>query len=182
MKITLKNVRLAFPALFEAKTVAGEGDPAFSASFILTADHPQIAEINAAIAAVAKDKWGAKADAVLKEMRAKDRVALHDGDTKAQYDGFEGNFYVTSRSKVRPLIADRDKTPLTEQDGVIYAGCYVYGVVELWAQDNNYGKRINAQLKTVQFFRDGDAFSGGARPGTEDDLEDLSEGADADLA
>ncbi|MBD0092018.1 ssDNA-binding protein, partial [Acinetobacter baumannii] len=35
MKIRLNNVRLAFPALFEAKTVNGEGDPAFSASFIL---------------------------------------------------------------------------------------------------------------------------------------------------
>ena len=34
MKIRLNNVRLAFPALFEAKTVNGEGDPAFSASFL----------------------------------------------------------------------------------------------------------------------------------------------------
>lgn len=182
MKVTLRNVRLAFPSIFTASTVGGEGDPAFSASFLLPADHPQIDEVNAAIDAVAKEKWGAKAPAVLKEMRAKDRVALHDGDTKAQYDGFEGNFYVASRSKVRPLVADRDKSPLTEADGVIYAGCYVYAVVELWAQDNNYGKRINAQLKTVQFFRDGDAFSGGGQPGTEDDLEDLTEGAEADLA
>ena len=182
MKITLKNVRLAFPALFEAKTVAGEGDPAFSATFILAADSPSIAEVNAAIDAVAKEKWGAKADGILKSARASGKVCLRSGDDKAQYDGFEGNFYISARSKVRPLIADRDKTPLTEQDGVIYAGCYVYAVLELWAQDNNYGKRVNAQLKTVQFFRDGDAFSGGGRPGTEDDLEDLTEGADADLA
>lgn len=182
MKITLKNVRLAFPALFEAKTVAGEGDPAFSAAFILPADHPQIAEVNAAIEAVAKEKWGAKAPAVLKELRAKDRVALHDGDTKVQYEGFEGNFYISARSKVRPLVANRDKSVLTESDGVVYAGCYVYATIELWAQDNNYGKRINAQVKTVQFFRDGDAFSGGGQGGTEEDLEDLSEGVDADLA
>lgn len=182
MKLTLRNVRLAFPALFDAKTVAGEGDPAFSASFILTADHPQVAEVNAAIEAVAKEKWGAKAPAVLKEMRAKDRVALHDGNTKAQYDGFEGNFYVATRSKARPLVANRDKSVLTEADGVIYAGCYVYATVELWAQDNSYGKRINAQVLTVQFFRDGDAFSGGGRSGTEEDLEDLTDGLEEDLA
>jgi hypothetical protein len=30
MQLKLRNVRLAFPALFEAKTVNGEGDPAFS--------------------------------------------------------------------------------------------------------------------------------------------------------
>ena len=33
MKLKLNNVRLAFPALFEAKTVNGEGDPRFSAVF-----------------------------------------------------------------------------------------------------------------------------------------------------
>jgi hypothetical protein len=179
MKIRLQNVRLAFPALFEAKTVNGEGKPTFSASFILPADHPQIAEINEAIDAVAKDKWGAKAPNILKELRAKDKVALHDGDTKSQYDGFEGNMYVSARSEQRPLVLDRDKTPLTEADGKPYAGSYVYATVELWAQDNGYGKRVNAQLKGVQFFRDGDAFAGGGAPADPDDFDDLGEGVDA---
>lgn len=181
-KITIRNTRLAFPALFEARSVAGEGKPRYSAAFILPADHPQLDEVNAAIEEVAKDKWGAKAGAVLKELRSKDRVALHDGDTKAQYDGFEGNFYVSASNAARPLIADRDRSILVESDGVIYAGCYVYATVEFWAQDNQFGKRINAELKTVQFFRDGDAFTGGGRPGDEEDLVDLSEGIEADLA
>ena len=34
MKVKLNNVRLSFAQLFEAKTVNGEGKPAFSASFI----------------------------------------------------------------------------------------------------------------------------------------------------
>jgi len=180
-QITLKNVRLAFPNLFEAKSVNG-GEATFGASFILPVDHPQIAEINAAIDATATEKWGAKAPAIVKGLRTQDRVALHDGDTKAQYDGFEGNLFVSANSKTRPLLADRDKTILAASDGVLYSGCYVYATVELWAQDHSqYGKRINAQVKTVQFFRDGDAFSGG-RPGTVDDLVDLEEGADSDLA
>jgi hypothetical protein len=181
MKLLLKNVRLAFPDLFTAKSFEGS-EPSFGATFLLSADDPQVAEVNAAIDAVAEGKWGAKAPAILKQMRAGGKVCLRDGDEKANYDGFEGNFYISTRSKVRPLVADRDRTPLTEADGVIYAGCYVYATLELWPQDNQFGKRVNAQLKTVQFFRDGDAFSGGARPGTEDDLVDLSEGADSDLA
>jgi len=32
----------------------------------------------------------------------------------------------------------------------------------LWAQNNQYGKRINAQLDGVQFVRDGDPFGDGA--------------------
>lgn len=178
MKLVLTNVRLAFPAIFEAKSVQGE-EPAFSASLIFPPDHKQIGEVNDAIEAVAKEKWGAKATEMLKSMRAKDNVCLHDGDTKANYDGFEGNFYISARSKTRPLILDRDKTPLTQSDGKPYGGCYVVAVLELWAQDNQFGKRVNAQLKGVQFYRDGDAFSGGA-PADESDFDNLSDGADAE--
>ncbi|MDC6416640.1 DUF2815 family protein [Xylella fastidiosa subsp. multiplex] len=35
MKLTLKNVRLAFPVLFEPKKVNGEGEAAFSACFLI---------------------------------------------------------------------------------------------------------------------------------------------------
>ena len=179
MKLKLTNVRLAFPTLFEAKTVNGEGKPAFSASFLIDPADPQVKAINAAIEQVAKDKWGAKADAMLKTMRATDKVALHDGDTKSNYDGFPGNLYISARNSVRPLVIDANKTPLSESDGKPYAGCYVNASVELWAQDNNYGKRINATLGGVQFFRDGDSFVGGGAA-SEDEFDDLSTGATAD--
>ena len=179
MKVKLTNVRLAFPVLFEAKTVNGEGKPAFSASFLLDpADH-QVKALNQAIEQVAKDKWGAKAEAILKQMRAQDKVALHDGDLKANYDGFPGNLYVSARSATRPLVIDKDKSPLTEQDGKPYAGCFVNASIELWPQDNNYGKRVNASLRGVQFFRDGDAFAGGGAA-SEDEFDDISSGATAD--
>lgn len=173
MKLKLNNVRLAFPVLFEAKTVNGEGKPAFSACFLLDPADPQVKAINQAIEHVARDKWGAKADAILKQMRAQDKVALHDGDLKSNYDGFPGNLYLSARSATRPLVIDGDKSPLVEADGKPYAGCYVNASVELWAQDNNYGKRVNASLRGVQFFRDGDAFAGG-EPASADEFDDLA--------
>jgi len=173
MIITLKNVRLAFPELFEAKTVNGEGEPAFSASFLMAKDDPQVKEINAAIDEIAKAKWGAKAAGVIKEMRAKDKVCLHDGDLKENYAGFPGNMFISARNKTRPLVVDRDKTELSRADGKPYAGCYVFASIELWAQDNNYGKRVNATLRGVQFYKDGDAFTGGA-PANPDEFEDLA--------
>ena len=179
MKIKLNNVRLAFPALFEAKTVNGEGKPAFSAVFLLDPTHPNIAAVNAAIAAVAKEKWGAKADAILKTARAADKVCLHNGDTKAEYAGFEGNFYISARNATRPLVIDADKSPLTAQDGKPYAGCWVNASITLWAQDNNYGKRVNASLGGVQFLKDGDAFAGSG-PASEDEFDDISAGADTE--
>ena len=179
MKLMLTNVRLAFPQLFEAATVNGEGKPAFSASFLIEPKDPQVKAINAAIDATAREKWGAKADATLKAARGADKVCLHDGDNKAEYAGYEGMLYVSSRSSQRPLVLGADKSPLTAADGKPYAGCYVNASVEIWAQDNNYGKRVNAQLRGVQFLRDGDAFAGGGAA-SEDEFE-LAEGADAAL-
>lgn len=179
MKVQLKNVRLAFPVLFEAKTVNGEGEPAFSASFLFGSDHPQVAEIQKAMDAVGKEKWNAKWPAVKKEMELKAKTLIQDGDAKGDYAGFEGQLYVNARNKVRPLVIDRDKTPLIAADGKPYAGCYVNASVELWAQDNKYGKRVNASLRGVQFLKDGDSFSGGGTA-SEDDFDEIEDGADAD--
>ena len=158
--IQLKNVRLAFPNLFEATSVNGS-EPSYSATFILPPDHPQIAEINKAIDAEATAKWGAKGAANAAALRAADKVCLHNGDTKADYAGFAGNLFINARNKVRPTIVDRDRSPLTIADGRPYGGCYVNAIVDIYAQDNNFGKRINASLKGVQFAKDGLPFSGG---------------------
>ncbi len=179
MKLKLTNVRLAFPALFEAKTVNGEGKPAFGASLLIDPADPQVKTINTAIEACAKEKWGAKAEVLLKQMRAADKVCLHDGDLKASYEGFAGNLFVSARNPVRPTVLDSDKTPLVAADGKPYAGCYVNVVLDLWAQDNKYGKRVNASLSGVQFLRDGDSFTGGGAAG-DDEFDDVSSGATAD--
>lgn len=180
MKLMLKNVRLAFPSLFAAKAINGEGEPKFSAAAIFPPGHPAEKELKAAIESVGSDKWGTKWGAVKKEIEAKDRTALHDGGTKADYEGYEGNLFLNASNKTRPLVLDADRAPLVEADGKPYAGCYVNMSVELWAQDNQYGKRINASLRGVQFLRDGDAFAGGGAA-SEDEFEDLSAGADAAL-
>lgn len=172
MKLQLQNVRLAFPVLWEAKTVNGEGEPAFSASFLLPPDHPGVKAINEAIEKVGKDKWGGKWDAVKKELEAKDKLPIHDGDAKSDYAGFEGMLYVNARNKTRPLVIDRDKSPLVQSDGRPYAGCYVNASLELWPQANDYGKRINASLRGVQFLKDGEAFAGGGSA-SEDEFDDL---------
>lgn len=171
MLVMLKKVRIAFPQVFEAKQVNGEGTPAFSASFIFDKKHHANKDIANAIEKVGNEKWGAKWPAVKKQLKG---VCLQDGDSKAEYEGYEGNMFVSARNTKRPLVIDGDKTPLTEGDGKPYAGCYVNAQIEVWAQDNNWGKRINAQLKAVQFHSDGDAFSAGGAPADVDAFDDLS--------
>lgn len=169
MKITLKDVRLAFPHLFTPQAGPDGGAAKYNGTFIIesqeTADM-----VNNAIEAVAKEKWPQKHGEILKKLRTSDKVALKDGDTKAEYDGFEGNHFLNASNKVAPTLFDTDGTKLREEDGRIYAGCYVDVSVELWAQDNQYGKRINASLRGVKFARDGEPFSGGGAA-TEEDFE-----------
>lgn len=172
MKIKLKNVRLAFPNLYEARAKNAGDKPAFSAAFIFPPDHEAVEEINKAIATVAQEKWGDKAAANLKALKAADKTCLHNGDTKSQYVGYEGNLFVNARSMTRPGVFDADGSPLIEADGRPYAGCFVHAIVDLYAQDNAYGKRINASLAGVMFYRDGEAFSGG-ESATADDFSDL---------
>jgi Protein of unknown function (DUF2815) len=181
MRILLRDVRLAFPSLWKATAPKTGGEAAFSASFLIPKTHKQIAELKTAFKTLAKEKWGAKADAVLKALEAADKVCLHDGDSKADYEGFEGNLYVSARAKVRPSVFDQQRQELSEADGKPYSGCYVNASLELWPQDNGFGKRINAQLRGVQFLRDGDAFAGGSRPADADEFDEISVPDDADL-
>jgi hypothetical protein len=69
---------------------------------------------------------------------------------------YEGKMTIKASTKKRPLVIDRDKSPITEDDNIVYAGCYVNAIVTLWGQNNQFGKRVNAQLDGVQFVRDGE--------------------------
>jgi hypothetical protein len=165
---------LAFPQIFTPGSYTGQDSKAFSSAFIFPPDHPAVKQVNDACTAVAKEKWGAKWETVYKAIKASDKLAIHDGDTKADYEGYAGNLFVNARNKVKPTIRDRDgATELTEADGRPYGGCYVVAHIELYAQDNEYGKRINASLRGVQFYKDGDAFAGGT-PASDDEFDSLA--------
>lgn len=180
-RVMLRNVRLAFPNLFEPRVDADTGRKSYGATLILPADHPQIAEIEAAMDAAGKGKWADKWAVTKKGLEKQDRMALHDGDTKAKYDGFEGNLFVNANcnENTPPTVVDQSRAPLNKSSGKPYAGCYVNASVEFWAQKDHPkgGSRINAQLRGVQFFKDGDSFSAG-RPADADEF-DAVEGGDA---
>jgi len=173
--ITLKNVRLAYPALFEPKQVMDSEKKQFSAAFLLPTNHPAVSELKATMKKVAKEKWGEKADAAYNALELGGKLCLRNGDLKPDSAGFAGNMFVTASNTTRPTVVDRDRSPLTAAEGRPYGGCYVNVSLEIWAQDNNFGKRINASLRGVQFFKDGEAFSGGG-VASEDEFDDLSDG------
>lgn len=179
VKVILKNVRLAFPQIWKPEQVNGQGDAKFNCTFLFPPDHPARKLVSDAIRQAATEKWAAKADENLKKCVADLKVCLQNGDRK-EHEGYPGNFFVNANNKARPPIRDRDgKTVLVEADGRPYGGCYVNGIIDVWAQDNQFGKRVNASLMGLQFVGDGDAFSGG-KTAADEDFESLEEGADAE--
>lgn len=178
--VKLKNVRLAFPQIFEAKPFQGQGEASFTASVLIdpVKQAAAIKDVQEGIIAAAKEKWGTKAEVVLKSLKGTDKICLRDGNMKSDYSGFENMMFISTRTKKKPYIVDKDAvTLLTAADGRPYGGCYVNASIELWGQDNGYGKRINASLRGLQFYKDGDAFAGGAPvdPSEFDSVEDFGE-------
>ncbi len=179
--VKLKNVRLSFPALFKAKAFNDSGTPKYSAVFLLdkAKNKGEIAAIEKAIETVIKDKWPKGINRKIMKPSC-----LHDGEEKPETDGYgEDVMYVSASNAKRVPVVDADMTPLTEESGKPYAGCFVNASIRLWAQDNEYGKRVNAQLRAVQFLKDGEPF--GEKPADpEQEIEDesgKSSGGDDDL-
>lgn len=166
MSIRLNNVRLSFPSLFQKAQFEG-ADTKYEATFLLDKiKHGDvIKQIEQAIKdKIASDLKGAKV--------GRDKLCLRDGD-EVEYDGYAGHMTLKTSTKKRPLVVNKDKSPLTEQDGVVYSGCYVNALVDLWAQNNQFGKRINSTLLGVQFAGDGEAFASGGSSVSVDDFDDL---------
>lgn len=187
MIVKVRNARLAFAHLFQPQK-SKDGNLTFNGAFILKPDDPQVKTIESAMRDVAVAKWGDKGEKILANLKKQKRVCLKDGNDNTNkegeiYAGFEDMVYLSASNKVRPSLVGRDKEELKISDGKLYPGCNVIVSVEIWAQDNDHGQRINAGLRWVQFFKDGDAFAGGT-PVSDEEFDDLGDGAedDEDLA
>lgn len=182
-KVKLVNVRVAFAnGLFNAQEPKGGGQKAYSCNFLFPPEHPAKVEMEKAILEAAKacKKWKPEeVKKILTTLKGQDKLCMHDGDLKPDYEGFPGNLNVSARNKSRPVLLKANKEPLTEEDGILYSGCYVNATLDVWAQDNDFGKRVNAKVLGVQFYRDGDAFGGGGARCDESDFDDVSDSGDS---
>ena len=155
MNIKLNKVRLSFPNLFTTEPFAGEDTGKYSATLLLHKEDNAL-DLKSLGKAI-KDLMTENKVSLLSE-----KICLKDGKSKS-YDGYDGCWYIKASTKIKPVLLDRSKKPI-EQEGVIYAGCYVNALVNIWYQNNQFGKRINAQLIALQFAAAGEPFgmSGGA--------------------
>jgi hypothetical protein len=191
MRFKLLDVRQSFMCYWTAEPYPGGNDPTpyFSGTYLLTPDSkvqyysddnktllpkklPALPELEKIGVALTNEKWGKKGPAILKAIKMTGKIFYRDGDTKPDYEGFPGTFFVSSRSKVRPNYFDQQKQPIQEEQGLLYSGCYVNVTLEAYpyTKGNN---GLGARLRGVQKLRDGEAFGGGGPPADDSEFDEI---------
>ena len=127
-KIMLNGVRCAFLVLGEPERYQNDPKqpPRWSATALMPYDSPMIKQVETAIAAVAKEKWEKKWEAYLEAIKSDPKAsAWNDGKRKPDYDGFAGHWALAAHryaDKQRPLVFDKDKSPIYKPDNALYEG------------------------------------------------------------
>lgn len=97
---------------------------------------------------------------------------MKDADTETDSNGmvlaeknpaYKGCYVIEANSSRRPITLNRNKSAVTEADGIIYSGCYVNA--SLAAAGYTYGKvkkGVKCYLNGVQFVQDGEPFGADA--------------------
>ena len=188
-RVMLKNVMLAFPALAEPQSL-GEGEPAYGAKFPITPNSEQQKLIEDAIAAEAKEAWKDKATSVLSMLEDDGKVCFTKKVYKSKktgepYSGFEGKHYLSTRNaKTQPTVFNQYGEELSSKGDIerqAFSGALVNASIEVWAQDNKWGRRINCSLRGVMLTGEGDNIGGGSAPASADEFAGLAKAkADAD--
>lgn len=188
-KIKLTRVRLSYEHIFKPTAFEEDKDPVYSGTFIIPKTRKDVIE------AVRRTLWNVGAEEFKSDF-AKVKYpawpkgltcALKDADTATDTMGeilaeknpvYENCYILEANSTRRPVILDRNKAAVTEEDDLIYSGCYVN--VSLNASAYTFGKvkkGVKCYLNGVQFVCDGERFGADAA----DDFDVLEDDEDDDM-
>jgi hypothetical protein len=179
-QIRIKNVTLSFPAIAEPKAF-GENTPAYGAKFAIKPGSEQQKAIEAAMLKVAKEEWKDEGESILNRLIEDGKVAfvkkVYRKKTGEVYAGFEGMHYLSTRNaKTQPTVYDRRNEEVLGKSAIeqqAHSGAVVNASLDVWAQDNKWGRRINCSLRGIMLTGEGENFSG-STPASANDFADLA--------
>lgn len=171
VKIVTKEGTLSYPHLDKPYEDSGKYE-----AVIIFDPGEDLSELQAAVAACFKERWP-------KKVPSGEHQPIHPNEDRDGAEGYEeGGFYIRAKSKSRPKLFARDKSPASAED--FYPGCRVRLSVSPFAfpkegQKSQGTHGVSFGLNAVQFIGDGDMIGGGGSDGSE--LDALDE-ADEDSA
>lgn len=165
-KIILKNVRLSYEHIFTRTKFEENSEPKYSATFIIPKDHPDLPAVKKAFMDAGFDDFPEAFNG--KTWPKGYACGLKNADTATdsmdkvlsdKNPAYKDCYILEANSTHRPVVMNRDKSALTEDDGVIYSGCYVNASLNAAAYTYAKVKKgVKAYLNGVQFVRDGEKF------------------------
>jgi len=165
-RVMLKNVTLNFPEVFVAKGFQ-DSEPKFSSVIILKEGTPAYKQAKDAVSALHNQYQNEGGKKIQDHM-----ITLKEGNP--EFVSEKDALVFKASSKKRIPVINRDKTPIVQEDDLIYSGVIVNASVEFWIQDNQFGKRINCFLNGIQRVSDGIRM-GGSSIDAVDEFEELDE-------
>ena len=172
-EVIIRNARLSYPHLFTASAFAPGQDAKYSASFLIGEEDKQVKVLEAAMLEACETRWPGKGAKMLASFDTRNKAVKSGSKARPEDEVYEGQMVIAASNKSRPLVVNKDRSIVTEDDGVVYAGCRVNAKVRFYAYDN-VSKGVSAQLLGVQFAGDDTAFAGSS-VAKQDDFEDLSD-------
>ena len=144
----LKNVRLAWAQyLFEPEDF--NGDVKFKINVIIPKDHPQLGELKAAIVKAIKKKF-TSAEGLTNPLIDCDKTSA-----SVYHPCLRNCYTLLLNSKDPPEVTDKAGGMITQDDGIIYPGCYVNVDVSFTAYNIENKKTMGRYMNSVQFAKDG---------------------------
>lgn len=188
-EVLVKNVRASFANVYKPgkdnKNDKGETVPGkFGCRGLMYDDDPDTKANMDKLWNAIDDALEAKYGDKIPKIKA-DRMCLRDGADE-EYDGYENCWYISANNEDKPELITKQKDEeghwIPAREGQIYSGCIVNMLVQIWVQDNEFGKRVNARLKAVQFVAKGEAFGNSGPVDTDKAFEEIEadEGNDMD--
>lgn len=180
--LLITNTRLSYAYIFKPYE-GDDGSKSFCSHLIIPTNHPQLGALQNLMRKVAVDTWKEKAEEVLQQLKAQDRLCIHRGDiSKPGQDAYKGLLYISSSSKIKPRILATvggiNQEIGEDHELAPYSGCKANAIIGVWAQNNKFGKRINAQLMGVQFVGHDQRLSGAGRVASIDEFGIVATDAD----
>lgn len=169
-KIMLRNVRLSYEHIFTPSKFDDTQEAKYSATFIIPKDHADLPAVKRAFYEAGQEQFAA--DFTGKGWPKGYTCSLKDADVDTDGNGelladkntaYKGAYILEANSTRRPVAVNRNKAAVTEEDGIIYSGCYVNA--SLAAAGYTFGKvkkGVKAYLNGVQFVKDGERFGSDA--------------------
>lgn len=174
-EIILKNVRLSYANIWEARANQENTKMQYSACLLIRKDDTDtLTRLHKLMAEVEKEatasKWGGKKPVSYAH------PLLRDGDTDPSKGGdpdYAGCYFLNAKANAdhAPKIIDATCSPVLDRDEV-YSGCYANVKISVFAYNNPVGgKGLSAGLVAIQKTKDGPRLGGDTGI---DGFEDLS--------